>query len=91
MLLATPGSQSATRQFPDWWAGYPTPRTGTVLVNVDSRSGRVIKASIYKSTGDKRLDAYAIAAFKTARFKPGTVPFVRIPVTFTKFGMQVAR
>jgi TonB family protein len=88
LLLAVPSSQSATQQFPDWWTGYPAPRTGMVLLNVDSRSGRVTKVSMYKSTGDKRLDAYAVNAFKAARFKPGTVPLVRIPVTFTKFGMQ---
>jgi TonB family protein len=88
VLLAIPSSHSATQEYPHWWAGYPAPRMGMVLLHVDSPSGRVTKISMYKSTGDRRLDAYAIDSFKRVRFKPGTVPLVRIPVEFTKLGMR---
>jgi len=77
----------ATAEPPDIrrWAGYPAPRKGVVLVQLNA-SGVPIKVSMYKSTGDRHLDASAIFAFKGARFKPGTVPLIRIPITFTKDG-----
>ena len=40
-----------------------------------------------KSTGNSILDNAATSAFRNARFKPGTVPNVKIPITFTLTGV----
>jgi TonB family protein len=57
--------------------------SGIILVHVESKSGKVIRASMLKSTGQPALDAVTVKAFKNARFKPGTVPIVKIPIRFT--------
>jgi TonB family protein len=72
---------------PPRWTRYPSPRRGIIICRVDSASGRVAKVIIAKSTGDRKLDSYAIKAFERARFKPGTVPSVMIPIAFTKDGL----
>ena len=50
------------------------------------RSGSVTDASMGASTGSPILDNAATSAFRRARFKPGTVPRVKIPITFTLSG-----
>ena len=61
--------------------------SGTVLVSV-SPSGSVTSCSMGQSTGSPILDNAATSAFRSARFKPGTVPTVKIPITFTLTGAQ---
>jgi TonB family protein len=64
------------------WVGYPSPRSGIVMVDVD-KTGKVTGAKMAQSTGDPRLDALALKKFKQWRFEAGkTAPHVRIPVTF---------
>ena len=65
---------------------YPLPRptgSGAALLEVDEITGRVISATMEKSTGYKILDDAALEAFRRWRFKPGTVHEIRIPITFT--------
>jgi len=59
--------------------------SGTIVVSVGS-DGSVTDASMGASTGSPILDNAATSAFRSARFKPGTVPRVRIPITFTLTG-----
>ena len=61
--------------------------SGVIVVSVTS-SGSVSSASMGKSTGSAILDNAATSAFRSARFKPGTVPTVKIPITFTLTGAQ---
>lgn len=61
--------------------------SGVVVVSV-SPSGSVNSAEMGKSTGSPILDNAATSAFRSARFKPGTVPTVKIPITFTLTGAQ---
>ncbi len=61
--------------------------SGVVVVSVNA-SGGVTSATMGKSTGHAVLDNAATSAFRSARFKPGTVPQVRIPITFTLTGAQ---
>jgi periplasmic protein TonB len=59
--------------------------SGTIVVSV-SPDGSVTDASMGASTGSPILDNAATSAFRSARFKPGTVPRVKIPITFTLTG-----
>jgi protein TonB len=59
--------------------------SGTIVVSVGP-DGSVTGASMGASTGSPILDNAATSAFRSARFKPGTVPRVRIPITFTLTG-----
>jgi protein TonB len=59
--------------------------SGVVVVTVGS-DGSVTGASMGQSTGSPILDNAATSAFRSARFKPGTVPRVKIPITFTLTG-----
>lgn len=61
--------------------------SGVARVNV-SPSGSVTSVSMAKSTGHPSLDNAAISGLRSARFKPGTVPVVNIPITFTMTGAQ---
>jgi len=59
--------------------------SGTIVVSVGP-DGSVQDASMAQSTGSPILDNAATNAFRRARFKPGTVPRVKIPITFTLTG-----
>ena len=59
--------------------------SGVIVVSVSS-DGSVTDASMGKSTGNSILDNAATSTFRNARFKPGTVPKVKIPITFTLTG-----
>jgi TonB family protein len=59
---------------------------GIVLVNVDSKTGRVTSARMLQSTGVQVVDAALLEQFRKWRFRPGTPPKVRIPVTFSLRG-----
>ena len=60
----------------------PTGR-GIVVMEINRQTGWVSSAKMEKSTGNKLLDDAAIEAFSRWRFKPGTVRYVRSPITFT--------
>lgn len=59
--------------------------SGTIVVSVGP-DGSVTSCSMGASTGSAILDNAATSAFRSARFKPGTVPRVKIPITFTLTG-----
>lgn len=59
--------------------------SGVIVVSV-SPSGSVTDASMGQSTGSSILDNAATSTFRSARFKPGTAPKVKIPITFTLTG-----
>lgn len=61
--------------------------SGIVVISVTS-SGRVSDARMGKSTGSPILDNAVTSGFRSARFIPGTVPTVKIPITFTPTGAQ---
>ena len=61
--------------------------SGIIVCSVNP-SGGVTGCNMGKSTGHAVLDNAATSAFRSARFKPGTVPQVRIPITFTLTGAQ---
>ena len=61
--------------------------SGVAIVTV-SPTGSVTSVSMGKSTGHPALDNAAIVGFRSARFKPGTAPTVKIPITFTLTGAQ---
>ncbi len=62
--------------------------SGIAVVSVDS-TGTVTGVVMGKSTGHAILDRATIDAFREARFKPGTVPVVKIPIRFTLGGGPV--
>ncbi len=58
---------------------------GIAAVSVNSE-GKVTKVTMAQSTGSPLLDRATIDGLRSARFKPGTVPMVKIPVRFTMAG-----
>ncbi|CAN5457326.1 hypothetical protein BH18VER1_BH18VER1_17750 [soil metagenome] len=62
--------------------------SGVVVVSV-SPSGSVTSASMGQSTGNSILDNASVTAMRSARFKPGTAPTVRIPITWTLTGARL--
>jgi TonB family protein len=63
--------------------------SGVVALTVDSGTGLVVDAVMEESAGSPILDQSALSAFRRWRFKIGTPPRVRIPVTFTITGAQL--
>lgn len=62
--------------------------SGVALMTVDPSTGAVTSAVMAQSTGSAILDNAATSAFRSWRFKPGTVSKVRVPITFTLTGAQ---
>ena len=62
--------------------------SGAVVVIVDPGSGAVLDAELEQSTGSSILDFAALSAFRRWRFKPGSPPKIRIPITFTLLGLR---
>jgi TonB family protein len=56
---------------------------GIAILRIDSRTGCVTAVRIEKSTGHVIRDHAALSALMRWRFKPGTVPQLRIPINFT--------
>jgi len=56
--------------------------SGTCIVTVDTATGTVTNASMFKSTGNPLLDRLTIQTFKSWRFRPGTVSEVRVPISY---------
>jgi TonB family protein len=59
-----------------------------VLMEVDYRTGRVSSARLLKSTGHEILDESAMDALRRWQFRPRTWSPVRVPVTFTRQGVN---
>jgi TonB family protein len=58
--------------------------SGIVLLEVDTKTGKVRKARMLKSTGHYLLDRSAIEAFSQWHFRPETTaPEVKIPISFS--------
>lgn len=64
------------------WARKGLTGKGVVLVTIDTQTGKVTGARMSKSTGNKQLDAAALEAYSRWRFKPGSVPQVKMPIEF---------
>lgn len=60
--------------------------TGVAVLTIDP-SGRVSDVAISQSTGSAVLDQATIAGFRRWRFKAGTPPTVRCPITYTLTGV----
>ena len=56
--------------------------SGLIRLEINRQTGYVTSARMLQSTGHQILDDAAVKAFRTWRFKPGTVSAVRAPVTF---------
>src|SRR5438067_5919633 len=56
--------------------------SGIVFLKVDPRTGYATSARMLKSAGHQVLDEAALDAYRQWRFKPGTVSYIRIPITF---------
>ena len=52
--------------------------TGIYLMRVQIKSGAVTQVFVGRSAGDRSLDAAAVKALLTWRFKPGAVPYRKI-------------
>jgi len=62
--------------------------SGIAMMTVDPATGNVIDVVMQESTGSPVLDNAAVTAFRRWRFKAGTGPRVRSPITFTLTGAQ---
>lgn len=60
--------------------------SGVAMMTVNPATGNVIDAVMQQSTGSLVLDNAAVAAFRKWRFKAGTGPVVKSPITFTLSG-----
>ena len=66
---------------PEWVKQSLTGR-GIVLVTIDPKTGIVTAARMHQSTGSELLDRAALKAYSKWRFKPGSVPQVKMPIEF---------
>ena len=65
------------------WAKQGLSGKGVVLVTIDPKTGTVAGVRMLQSTGNKLLDGAALEAYSKWRFKPGSVPQVKMPIEFT--------
>jgi len=83
--LSVAQSMAITAPLPDY--PYEAKRrnltgSGTCVMTVDTATGTVTNATMFQSTGSPLLDKLTIQAFKSWRFKPGTVSEVRVPISY---------
>ena len=64
------------------WAKQNLTGKGVVLVTIDPKTGMVTGTRMLQSTGSKLLDGAALEAYSKWRFKPGSVPQVKMPIEF---------
>lgn len=64
------------------WAKQGLTGKGVVLVTIDEQTGKVTRARMFQSTGNKQLDGAALEAYSQWRFQPGTGSQVKIPIEF---------
>jgi TonB family protein len=60
--------------------------SGVAVISVEPTTGVVTNATMEQSIGNSILDDSTLSAFRRWRFKPGTPPKVRIPITFLLSG-----
>lgn len=65
------------------WAKQGLSGKGVVLVTIDPKTGTVAGVRMLQSTGNSLLDGAAMDAYSKWRFKPGSVPQVKMPIEFT--------
>jgi protein TonB len=65
-------------QYPEDAVQRGTTGTGVYLLRVQIKSGAVTQVIVGQSAGHGPLDAAAIKALRTWRFKPGAVPYRKI-------------
>jgi TonB family protein len=93
-LRAQPASPTATVSLPQAvysprpiyrpeWAKQGLTGKGVVLVTIDTKTGKVSGVRMLQSTGNKTLDGAALETYSQWRFKPGSVPQVKMPIEFT--------
>jgi len=85
MSVSVAQSMAITAPLPDY--PYEAKRrnltgSGTCVVTVDTATGTVTNATMFRSTGSPLLDKLTIQTFKSWRFKPGTVSQVRVPISY---------
>jgi TonB family protein len=64
------------------WAKQGLSGKGVVLVTIDPKTGTVAGVRMLQSTGNALLDGAALDAYSKWRFKPGSVPQVKMPIEF---------
>ena len=64
------------------WAKQGLSGKGVVLVTIDPKTGTVAGVRMLQSTGNSLLDGAALDAYSKWRFKPGSVPQVKMPIEF---------
>ena len=64
------------------WAKQSITGRGIVLVTIDPKTGIVTGARMHQSTGSELLDRAALKAYSKWRFKPGSVPQIKMPIEF---------
>jgi TonB family protein len=62
--------------------------SGVALLTVDQTSGSVTDVLMTQSCGNTVLDNSTRHAFRTWRFKPGSVTRVQVPITYTLMGVS---
>ena len=55
---------------------------GVILVTIDPKTGMVTGTRMLQTTESKLLDGAARKAYSKWRFKPGSVPQVKMPIEF---------
>jgi TonB family protein len=60
--------------------------SGVAVISVEPTTGVVTNATMEQSIGNAILDNSTLSAFRRWRFKTGTPPKVRIPITFLSTG-----
>ena len=73
------------------WAKQGLTGKGVVLVSIDTNTGKVSGVRMLQSTGSKALDGAALEAYSQWRFKPGSVPQVKMPIEFRSRAPQTSK
>jgi hypothetical protein len=81
---------AALPKYPEIYQWQPAGETliddGIFDLRFDYETGRLREIHVVKSTGNSKLDARAILAFKVWKAKPRSIHTLRVPITFKKPG-----
>src|SRR5438874_13481488 len=81
---------AALPKYPEIYQWQPAGETligdGIFDLRFDFETGRLREIHVVKSTGNNKLDARAILAFKVWKAKPRSIHTLRVPITFKKSG-----